>query len=291
VPKYTYEKGSTAQLYNAHKIKQHSIIIVEGELDALRLESSGYLAVTSTGGSGTFKDEWLPLLKDKDIYVCYDNDDAGMKGATKLLTKLKAKLVIIPRQQGVKDATDFLVHGGSFPILLERAQSFPVLSEPIPEFKYIKDIEAVIKKYKYALEHLLVQERNAKNKQQAFIHFDYIRQLLLTAINNLYREIRKMKYFKKPVKTDGEGKITNEDVLRAKEVPIETLFTGQLRKMGGRATGNCPFHNESESSFTIYLQSNTFWCYGCSAGVDSIDYVMRRDGCGFIEAVKKMINK
>lgn len=292
-PKYKYEAGSTAHLFNAHKLNQrHSIIIVEGEMDALRLESAGYIAVTSTGGAGTFKDEWLPLLTGKDLYVCYDNDEAGIKGATKLLTKLPAKLVLVPRAENVKDITDYLKIGGSFPILLERAQSFPILSEPVPEFKFIKDVEAQIKKYNYFLKHLLVQERNAKNAGQAFWHYDYIRQLLLNAIDNLRREIRKMRYFKKPVEIENnDGRITNEDVARAKEVPIETLYAGQLRKQGGRAVGRCEFHNEKTGSFTIYLQQNRAYCFGCSFKGDSIDYVMKKDDCDFITAVKKLVNK
>ena len=62
-PKYKYEFGTTAQLFNAHKLNQKSsVILCEGEMDALCLESAGYLAVTSTGGAGTFKEEWLKLL-------------------------------------------------------------------------------------------------------------------------------------------------------------------------------------------------------------------------------------
>ncbi len=292
-PKYKYEAGSTAHLFNAHKLNEcHSVIICEGEMDALRLESAGYLAVTSTGGAGTFKDEWVELLTGKDLYICYDNDEAGLKGAAKILTKLPAKMVLVPRAEGVKDITDYLKIGGSFPILLEQAQSFPVLSDPVPEFKFIKDVEKQKRKYKYALEHLMVQERNAKDSGKFFWHFDVIRELLLTALNNLERDIRKLRYFKKSALTeDNDDRITNEDVIRAKEVPIETLYSGQLRKQGGRAVGICPFHNESGPSFTIYLNTNKFWCYGCSAGMDVIDFIQKRDNCDFITAVKKLLNK
>lgn len=292
-PKYKYEAGSTAHLFNAHKLStQNSVIICEGEMDALRLESAGYFAVTSTGGAGTFKDEWIELLKDKDIYICYDNDEAGIKGAAKLLTKLPAKMVLVPRAEGVKDITDYLKIGGNFSTLLEQAQSFPVLSDSVPEFKFIKDIKVQKRKYKYALEHLMVQERDAKNAGKFFWHFDIIRELLLIALDNLERKIRKMRYFKKPAPAeDNDGRITNEDVARAKEVPLETLYAGQLRKQGGRAVGLCPFHNESGPSFTIYLNTNKFWCYGCSAGMDVIDFIQKRDNCDFITAVKKLLNK
>lgn len=292
-PKYRYETGTTAQLFNAHKISTRgSVIICEGEMDAMRLESSGYVAVTSTGGAGTFKDEWTALLAGKDLYVCYDNDEAGIKGAVKLLTKLPAQLVLIPHSDGIKDVTDYLKAGNSFPILLEQAQSFPILSEPVPEFKFIKDVEAQVKKYKYHLEHLMVQERNARSSHRPHRHLDAIRELLLVAINNLQREIRRMRYFKKPANVDGnDGRITNEDVMRAKEIPLDTLYSGKLRKVGNRATGKCPFHNEDTGSFTIYLNQNKFYCFGCSAGTDAIDFVMRRDGCDFIAAVKVILNK
>jgi len=293
VPKYTYEKGASAQLFNAHKISSTpGVIICEGEMDVLRLEVEGYVAVSSTGGAGTFKDEWLPLLADKEICICFDNDEAGMKGATKLLTKLPAKIVFIPRQEGIKDITDFLQSGRSFASLLINAESYPLLSEPVPEFKFIKDVKAQIKKYSYLLEYLLVKERNAKNNSKPFVHFDYIRQLLLNAIDNLKREIRKMRYFKKPADIkDNDGRITNEDVRRAKEVPIETLYAGLLFKRNSLAVGKCPFHNETTASFTIYLTQNKFYCFGCSAGTDAIDFIMRRDDCDFITAVRKLINK
>ena len=294
VPKYKYDPGTTTQLFNAHKIVDAPfIIIVEGELDVLRLESVGLWAVSSTGGAGSFKDEWLPIFTGKNIFICYDNDDAGMKGATKLLTKLPARLVIIPRQEGIKDITDYLQKPEHrLSSLLLAAESYPILSEPVPEFKYIKDVKAQTKKYKYFLEQLLVKERNAKNAGEPFAHFDYIRQLLLNTIENLNREIRKMRYFKHPA-SDGSGKngITEEDIRQAKEVPIETLYSGSLRKQGNRAVGLCPFHDETSASFVIYLQQNHFFCFGCSAKTDAIDFVMRRDGCKFHEAVKTLLNK
>ena len=294
VPKYRYETGSTAQLFNAHKIKDAPFVVIcEGEMDAIRLEVEGIVGVTGTGGAGTFKDEWLPLLAGKEVYVCFDDDGAGFKGAVKLLTKLPAKLIHLRRNKEIKDITDFLQKSGrTFTSLLTTAESYPILYEAVPEFNFIKEVDAQQKKYKYFLEHLLVQERNAKNTGEPYKHLDVIRELLLTALDNLEREKRKLRYFKKPVEVEGnDGRITNADVLRAKEVPIEAMFQGPLRKLGNRATGNCPFHNEKTGSFVIYLNQNKFYCFGCSAGTDAIDFFMRRDNCDFITAIKKMLNK
>lgn len=293
-PKYKYEAGSTAHLFNAHKLDQkHSVIICEGEMDALRLESAGYIAVTSTGGAGTFKDEWLPLLAGKDLYVSYDNDEAGLKGATKLLTKLPAKMVLIPRAEGVKDITDYLKIGGSFPILLEQAQAFPFLSEPTPEFKDTKGVEAHIKKIKNHLKDIMEQEHDAKQTNKPFRHLDMVKELLITAIYNLNREIRRFRHSGKTAEMpdNDDGRITDEDIARAKEIPIETLYIGKLREQGGRAIGKCPFHNEKSASFVIYLQQNRMYCFGCFARGDSIDFIRKQDNITFIEAVKKLINK
>lgn len=293
LPKYKYEAGTTAQLFNAHKtIGRNSVIICEGEMDALRLESAGYVAVTSTGGAGTFKDEWLTLLTGKDLYVCYDNDEAGIKGAIKLLTKVSAKLVLVPRAEGVKDITDYLKIGGNFPILLEQAKEFLILSEPLPEFKGIGDREAHIKHYRQGIDALMHDIRKANNSSRPSFHLEEVMRLLMVVIDNLELEIRKVRREKKPAPaTVDPNHIGDDDIARAKEVPIEELFSGPLRKLGKRATGNCPFHNEKTGSFTIYLDQNKFYCYGCSAGVDAIDFVMKRDSVDFLTAVRTLTNK
>ena len=296
-PKYTYDAGSTAALYGANKIppERGSIIICEGEGDLLTLYSHGYVAVSTTGGAGTWKDEWTLFLKNKDIYILYDNDEAGIKGAVKLLTKFPAKLVLIPRSEGVKDVTNYFQKGGSLPLLLEAAQSFYILCEPLPEFKNIRDREEQIKKYKDAIKEYHAKITDGKNNHKPFHHFEAINQLLLNGISNLERGIRRIRYLKnehlKHATRTYDSKITDDDIQRAKDIPIDAMFAGPLRKLGKRATGNCPFHEETTGSFTIYLDQNKFYCFGCSAGTDAIDFVMRRDSCTFIEAVKKMLNK
>ena len=51
-PKYRYDHGATARLYGAFWIfEQLKVFICEGEMDALRLQSAGYCAVSSTSRS------------------------------------------------------------------------------------------------------------------------------------------------------------------------------------------------------------------------------------------------
>jgi hypothetical protein len=296
-PKYTYDKGATVQLFNAHRISKSSnksLIICEGELDAMRLESEGCTAISTTGGAGSFKDEWIPLLSGKATYICYDNDEAGLQGAIKLLTKIPAKLILIPREKDVKDVTDFLKNHLfiKFYGLLSKAESYPTLSNPLPELKTTKSINDQIKKYNNYINAIAKEERWAKNKGKFFFHYKYIEQILMIAIQNLEREKRRMQYFKKSSEIPSDiGKLTDSDIMRAKEVPLDTLYVGKLIKGGGRAVGKCPFHTEKTGSFTIFLNKNKFYCFGCNVHGDAIDFVKLRDNVDFITAVKTLINK
>ncbi len=106
-PKYKNPTGSKATLFNYHNIKdKKSVIITEGEIDALKLTQEGIPAVSSTNGAGTFKPEWVPLLTNKNIWICLDNDEAGSKGTTDLLNYFPhAKVIQLPKK--TKDICDY----------------------------------------------------------------------------------------------------------------------------------------------------------------------------------------
>lgn len=79
--KFSFDKGSTASLYNAQLLEKSDVVfIVEGEPDALRLEQDGFVAVCTTNGATHFKEEWKELFVGKKVYILYDNDKAGKLG-------------------------------------------------------------------------------------------------------------------------------------------------------------------------------------------------------------------
>ena len=65
----------------------------------------------------------------------------------------------------------------------------------------------------------------------------------------------------------------------------------QLTKRGGNYVGCCPFHNEKTPSFTIYPQSNSFYCYGCGEGGDVITFIRKLDGLTYPEAVQRLAER
>lgn len=87
------------------------------------------------------------------------------------------------------------------------------------------------------------------------------------------------------------GTISESDIRRAKEVPIESLYNGRLKKSGSNLVGLCPFHAERRPSFYIYKQDNRWTCFSvCGNSGDTIDMVMKLQELDFISAVKYLNN-
>ena len=61
-----------------------------------------------------------------------------------------------------------------------------------------------------------------------------------------------------------------------------------LNGRGRVRQGVCPFHQEAEGSFTVYADSEKFWCFGCGAGGDVLDFVGRMEGLTLPEAIRRL---
>lgn len=86
-----------------------------------------------------------------------------------------------------------------------------------------------------------------------------------------------------------EGDITEQQITFARDIPIEDLYDDQLRGVN-RMVGICPFHEEKTGSFTIFADSNRFYCFGCNKTGDSIEFYMKIHNVSFVDAVKKLNN-
>lgn len=64
-----------------------------------------------------------------------------------------------------------------------------------------------------------------------------------------------------------------------------------LRIRGRTATGLCPFHNEKTPSFTVYLDTQSYYCFGCGAGGDVITFVKTIESLDYTEAVKALAER
>ena len=74
---------------------------------------------------------------------------------------------------------------------------------------------------------------------------------------------------------------------------IESVVSSyvQLRRRGRILTGLCPFHSEKTGSFTVYPESQSFYCFGCGAGGDVIGFIRRIENLEYVEAVKLLAQR
>ena len=62
----------------------------------------------------------------------------------------------------------------------------------------------------------------------------------------------------------------------------------RLRGRGRVRQGVCPFHDENEGSFTVYADSERFYCFGCGLGGDVLDFIQRAEGLSLPEAIARL---
>lgn len=63
---------------------------------------------------------------------------------------------------------------------------------------------------------------------------------------------------------------------------VELRGTGRVRQ------GLCPFHEETEGSFTVYSDTERWFCFGCGTGGDVLDFMQRAEGLNLPEAIERL---
>ena len=61
-----------------------------------------------------------------------------------------------------------------------------------------------------------------------------------------------------------------------------------LKRHGRIYKGLCPFHSEKTPSFTVYPDTESYYCFGCGAAGNAINFVKDINGLTSIEAIKML---
>lgn len=65
-----------------------------------------------------------------------------------------------------------------------------------------------------------------------------------------------------------------------------------LRKAGRTFVGFCPFHpNTRTPAFTVFPDTQSFHCFGCKASGTVFDFLMRREGLSFRDALEQLAQR
>ena len=64
-----------------------------------------------------------------------------------------------------------------------------------------------------------------------------------------------------------------------------------LKKQGAKYMGLCPFHEERTPSFTVDSENGLYYCFGCHAGGNTIQFLMEMENISFLEALKLLAHR
>ncbi len=259
-PKYTYEKGSSYTVYGyfpGYEPSYERVYFVEGEFDALVMQSQGVHALSSTGGCSSFKPEWFEGYKE--VYICLDGDEAGKKASAKIALSAGVKVKIFIMLYNM-DVTDYFMSG-----------------KTLDEFHRIATIDYEPPKsgnkasYKSVIDELMHQRRTMLQFAEDTTIIDCIVKTLTDEYNNIGKKITK------PI---GDINATY-DIVRIKQIPITNFYTF------GRDNKGTSIYNQNEKtpSMHYYQETNRFMCYSVGKGGDVIDFVQDYYGVNWSEAV------
>src|SRR3990167_11479819 len=74
-------------------------------------------------------------------------------------------------------------------------------------------------------------------------------------------------------------------------VDIVDLIDGRItfrKKTGVNFFACCPFHNEKSPSFSVSQQKQFYYCFGCGAHGNAIDFMIQQDRLSFPEAIEAL---
>jgi DNA primase len=91
------------------------------------------------------------------------------------------------------------------------------------------------------------------------------------------------------------GRIRDSDIAEVRDRTRIDEVVGEyvaLRRAGaGSLKGLCPFHDEKSPSMNVRPTHGTFHCFGCGEGGSVIDFVMKIEVVGFVEAVERLADR
>jgi DNA primase len=87
---------------------------------------------------------------------------------------------------------------------------------------------------------------------------------------------------------------TKDTIDRVRDAVDMVQLVGEktdLRRVGSRWTGLCPFHDERTPSFSVNAEEKLYYCFGCGEGGDAFKFVQQTEGLEFQEAVELLAER
>ena len=74
---------------------------------------------------------------------------------------------------------------------------------------------------------------------------------------------------------------------------IETIISSyvNIKRAGRISKGLCPFHGEKTPSFTVYPDTQSYYCFGCGSGGDVVTFIKNIENLDYLDAVKFLADR
>lgn len=161
-----------------------------------------------------------------------------------------------------------------------------------------KDIHNLIDEHEWATREIkkhMYETKQSVHLMEAFEVFEeHIYDMCMVNIGDVKASKKRREHFSQMLKKFRSWKNKDEQLMveKAKEYPIIELvsqFTDDPNGVTFYRNIKCILHDDSTASMKLY-ENNTYYCFGCNQGGDTIDLLMKKRGVDFISAVKWLTN-
>ncbi len=87
-----------------------------------------------------------------------------------------------------------------------------------------------------------------------------------------------------------DSQIIEEIKSRNDIVDVISSYIG-LKRAGSNMQGLCPFHSEKTPSFTVFTGTQGYYCFGCGAGGDVINFVRQIENLEYVPALEVLAKR
>jgi DNA primase len=239
--------GALNCVYNYNVLKASSqLFVTESPIDAISLKQMGYNAVAVFGVANIDSSKIIAMASAQKIYIVFDNDN---------------------KDDGTNPGYNAALKHGLAIKYLTNKKVF-IVTLPLNGNK------------KMDVNKLLCSSDNPNGE----FHSAVYTSLDIECTDGYEEYVNNQKKEKKELRT--RRKTLDE----LKQIPLlEVLerYGIEAYDNGGKSiVAKCPFHADANPSFIIYVDTNTFKCWGCNERGDTIDFVKLMEGVSFTQACR-----
>lgn len=282
-----YNKSKTLYALNFAKKSTHNyLILTEGYMDVISLHQAGFTSAIAGCGTALTQDQArLAAKHSKNIYLCYDSDEAGQKAAKKaieLFSPLECNVRVLKVPDG-KDPDEFIRKHGSvaFENLLTSARATTRYAIDTVMAKY--DLDDIAQKVEFSREAAtLLSGLKSAVEQDEYIKYISLKanissEALLSEIKKLRRRTQKNEETSLMKRTSGvqtaptAAKKSQQRLKKAECGLLATLLSERtaFEKLSGNVSEELftyEFHRE------IYRRASEMFESGSAFGVTELSH-------------------